>query len=127
VLTLSDCLHLCPSEGLRGLGIRTEEGPRRQLVRISDPLLVSYRHAVGYRRSPGNLASRVTRSIGKCRMSFVVSDGDQHPGSRLRRQLSADATSWENSRVCLVLVHIWSAFGSLKDQSADGGLDQAWL
>jgi hypothetical protein len=35
-----------------------------------DPSLVSYRHAVGYRRSPGKLASRVTRSIGECRMSL---------------------------------------------------------
>ena len=32
--------------------------------------LVSYRHPVGYCRSPGNLASRVTRSIGECRMSL---------------------------------------------------------
>jgi hypothetical protein len=36
----------------------------------TDHLLVSYRHAVGYRRSPGNLASHVTRSIGECRMSL---------------------------------------------------------
>ena len=35
-----------------------------------DPPLVSYRHVVGYRRSPGNLASHVTRSIGECRMSL---------------------------------------------------------
>src|SRR5437867_4200206 len=36
----------------------------------SDPSLVSYRHTVGHFRSPGNLASRVTRSIGECRMSL---------------------------------------------------------
>ena len=30
-----------------------------------DPPLVSYRHGVGYRRSPGNLTSRVTRSTGE--------------------------------------------------------------
>jgi hypothetical protein len=34
------------------------------------PSLVSYRHRVGYRRSLGNLASHVTRSIGECRMSL---------------------------------------------------------
>ena len=38
--------------------------------RLSYRLLVSYRHLVGCRRSPGNLASCVTRSIGKCRMSL---------------------------------------------------------
>jgi hypothetical protein len=42
----------------------------RNWARTSDPSLVSYRHAVGYRRSPGNLASHVTRSIGECRMSL---------------------------------------------------------
>jgi hypothetical protein len=42
---------------------------RRQGV-DADPSLVSYRHVVGYRRPPGNLASRVTRSIGECRMSL---------------------------------------------------------
>jgi hypothetical protein len=36
----------------------------------SDPSLVSYRRAIGYRRLPGNLASRATRSIGECRMSL---------------------------------------------------------
>lgn len=45
--------------------------------RLTDPSPVSYRHVVGYRRSPKNLASRVIRSIGECRMSlwsaFVVS------------------------------------------------------
>jgi hypothetical protein len=45
--------------------------------RLTDPSLVSYRHVVGYRRSPRNLAFRVIRSIGECRMSlwpaFVVS------------------------------------------------------
>jgi hypothetical protein len=30
----------------------------------------SYRHGVGYFRSPGNLTSLVTRSIGECRMSL---------------------------------------------------------
>jgi hypothetical protein len=35
-----------------------------------DPPLVSYRHDVGYRRSPGNLASPVTRLIGCSRMSL---------------------------------------------------------
>jgi hypothetical protein len=34
----------------------------------ADPSLVSYRHGVGYRRSSGNSASLVTRSIGECRM-----------------------------------------------------------
>ena len=43
---------------------------RFRVLRTSEPSLVSYRHAVGYRRSPGNLASRVTRSIGECRMSL---------------------------------------------------------
>jgi hypothetical protein len=38
--------------------------------RRSDPSLVSYRHGVGYRRSPGNLTSLVTRSIGWSRMSL---------------------------------------------------------
>jgi hypothetical protein len=36
----------------------------------ADHSLVSYRHVVGHRRSPGNLASCVTRSIGECRMSL---------------------------------------------------------
>ena len=35
-----------------------------------DPSLVSHRHLVGCCRSPGNLASLVTRSIGECRMSL---------------------------------------------------------
>ncbi len=35
-----------------------------------DLSFVSYRRGVGYRRSPGNLASRITRSIGECRMSL---------------------------------------------------------
>lgn len=30
-----------------------------------DPPLVSYRHVAGYLRSPGNLASRATRTIGQ--------------------------------------------------------------
>ncbi len=34
----------------------------------TDPSLVSYRHPIGYCRSPGNLASLVTRSIGWSRM-----------------------------------------------------------
>jgi hypothetical protein len=38
--------------------------------RTGDLSLVSYRHLVGYCRSPGNLASCVTRSIGECRMSL---------------------------------------------------------
>ena len=45
----------------------------------SDPSLVSYWHVVGCRRSPGNPASCVARSIGECRMSLwstlVVSSG----------------------------------------------------
>jgi hypothetical protein len=35
-----------------------------------NPSLVRHCYVVGYRRSPGNLASRVTRSIGECRMSL---------------------------------------------------------
>jgi hypothetical protein len=35
-----------------------------------DLSLVSYRHGVGYRRSPGNLAALVTRSIDWSRMSL---------------------------------------------------------
>jgi hypothetical protein len=34
----------------------------------SDPSLVSDRHGVGYGRSRGDFASRVSRSIGECRM-----------------------------------------------------------
>jgi hypothetical protein len=41
---------------------------RFRVLRTSEPSLVSYRHGVGYRRSPGNLASLATRSIGECRM-----------------------------------------------------------
>src|SRR6266568_8233467 len=47
------------------------EQEHRQEAVDTDPSLVSYRLGVGYRRSPGNLASRVTRSIGECRMSLV--------------------------------------------------------
>jgi len=36
----------------------------------NDPSLVSYWHLVGYHRSPGKLASRITSSIGECRMSL---------------------------------------------------------
>jgi hypothetical protein len=39
----------------------------------TDPSLVSYRHGVGYRRSPWKLASSVTRSIGECRMLLCQS------------------------------------------------------
>ncbi len=41
-----------------------------QVMLSADPSLVSYRHSVGYCRSPGNSASLVTRSIGECRMSL---------------------------------------------------------
>jgi hypothetical protein len=60
-----------------------------------DPSLVSYRHLVGYRRSPGNLASGVTRSIGECRMplwsTMVVSiqahgSGGSYPTASLPAQ-----------------------------------------
>jgi hypothetical protein len=34
------------------------------------PSLVRHCQSLGYRRSPGNLASRITRSIGECRMSW---------------------------------------------------------
>jgi hypothetical protein len=42
----------------------------RSWVRTSDPSLVRHCQSVGYCRSPGNLASHVTRSIGECRMSL---------------------------------------------------------
>jgi hypothetical protein len=55
------------------------------LVRTSEPLACKLRHGVGYRRSPGNLASAVTRLIGWSRMplwsAMVVSS--QAYGSRL--------------------------------------------
>jgi len=46
------------------------EQEHRQAHFDTDPSFVSYRHGVGYRRSPGNLAPHVTRSIGECRMSL---------------------------------------------------------
>src|ERR1044071_2869996 len=45
------------------------EQEHRQGTVDTDPSLVSYRRAVGYRRSPGDLASCVTRLIGWSRMS----------------------------------------------------------
>lgn len=45
-------------------------GSHRQGTVDADPSLVSYRHVVGYRRSPGNPALHVTHSIGDCRMSL---------------------------------------------------------
>jgi hypothetical protein len=53
-------------------------------ARINDLSLVSYRHVVGYRRSPGNLASLVTRLIGWGRMSLwsAMVVGIQAHGSR---------------------------------------------
>ena len=50
----------------------------------SDPSLVSYRHLVGYCRSPGNLAFRRPTYRPESYV-VVVNDGGQHPGSRLRR------------------------------------------
>lgn len=96
--------------------------PRARLLG-SDPPLVSYRHGVGYRRSPGNLAPRVTRSIGECRMSLwstmVVSpqgllDGRLAP----ERSLAVEHLSWPDHRVrtgstaaCNDLIHTWDNAG----------------
>jgi hypothetical protein len=43
---------------------------RFRVLRTSKPSLVRHCHGVGYRRSRGNLASLVTRSIGWSRMSL---------------------------------------------------------
>ena len=63
-----------------------------------DPSLVSYRHGVGYRRSPGNWASHVTASIGECRMSLwsAVVVSIQAHGSG----------AWSTS--CPQFRHVWS-------------------
>lgn len=61
-----------------------------------DPLLVSYRHGVGHRRSPGNLAPLVTRFDRLESYVVVVNDGGQQPDSRLRRALIARAMTSEN-------------------------------
>ena len=84
-----------------------------------DPLFVSYRHPVGYRRSPGNLASVVTRSISEWRMSLwstmVVSpqgllDGRAAPEG----SLAVEHLSWPDHRIrtgsttaCNDLIHTW--------------------
>jgi hypothetical protein len=63
---------------------------RFRMLLAADPSLVSYRHIVGCRRSPGDLASRVTRSIGECQMSLwsalVVSPPAAEPHDRLLRR-----------------------------------------
>jgi hypothetical protein len=49
-------------------GVRLAWQHAEHQVRVHS--LASYRHGVGYPRSPGNSASRVTRSVGECRMSL---------------------------------------------------------
>ncbi|HEY7416681.1 MAG TPA: hypothetical protein VH593_15945, partial [Ktedonobacteraceae bacterium] len=56
------CTHCCMGHLARA---RTLQG-----AVDTDPSLISYRHRVGYCRSPGILASPVTRSIGWSRMSL---------------------------------------------------------
>jgi hypothetical protein len=63
----------CSAHGLLYLAAvraNQREQEHRQGTVDTDPSLVSYRRAVGYRRSPGDLASRVTRLIGWSRMSL---------------------------------------------------------
>ena len=54
----------------------------------TDPSLVRHSQPVGYRRSRGNLASRVTRFVGECRMSLwsalVVSPPETQPPDLFR-------------------------------------------
>jgi hypothetical protein len=59
-----------------------------------DPSLVRHSQSVGHRRSSGNFAARVTRSIGKCRMRSWSA-----PGSRLRRQLAINVSSQANKQL----------------------------
>ena len=51
-------------------GRRRLSAPNRQGKVDADPSLLMHRRSVGYRCSTGNLSSRVTRSIGECRMSL---------------------------------------------------------
>jgi len=72
-------------------------------LRISDPSLVSYRHLVGYSRSPGNLACLVTRSIGECRMSLwsaMVVNFQAHGSGGGRSAVGGVAriTGWSDAR-----------------------------
>ena len=85
----------------------------RALVRPDDPLLVSYRHAVGRRRSPWNLASLVTRSIGWSRMplwsTVVVSIYSRCSRCRLARSFRSNkaykAVQTPNRMVKIRLIH----------------------
>jgi hypothetical protein len=79
------------------------EQEHRQEAVDTDPSFVSYRQGVGYRRLPENLASRVTRLIGECRMSLwsavVVSPSiAESCGWLLRRSFQA----WVNLRKAAV-------------------------
>ena len=65
--TLSTLVRWCPSSSA---AIVTQLVTRLRARDQTDPLLVRHCQSVGYRRSPGNLDSRVTRSIGECRMSL---------------------------------------------------------
>lgn len=88
----------------------SENGVSRRVrcVRVQpDPSLVSHRHPVGYYRSPGNLAPRVTRSIGERRMSLWSTMVVKLPGSRLRRRLAGSAATLQVSDQVKALVGVW--------------------